>query len=170
MLTIFTAHQKFLHFHGQNGARLCRDQSLYNTGPSKRSLLITILSPILFNAPDVHLRALGDIWVDDIIGHVPWTDFMTKLTNDWKEFTLYVCVMCLGSKQICLSGLVRQRSCSMPMLHFWQFRVSTPITQTVLVLRFLAMDLLSSVLAASFSVFCLNGRIGQKTESRLKLR
>jgi len=82
------AHHKFLHFHGQNGARLNQDQSIY-IGLSKRSLLISMLSPVLFGAPDVHLRTLKDIWIDDIIFQVSEDKAFGELQANWEKFTLY---------------------------------------------------------------------------------
>jgi hypothetical protein len=52
-----------------------------------------LLSPVLFCAPDVHLRALEKIWVDEMVNHVPWNALIQQLNSDWKEFTLYVRVL-----------------------------------------------------------------------------
>jgi hypothetical protein len=55
-----------------------------------RTLLIKLLSPVLFCAPDVHLEALEKIWTDGIVGEVPWNEFMTKLNDDWERYVLFV--------------------------------------------------------------------------------
>jgi hypothetical protein len=83
-------HQKYLNYHGQPCARLCRDQSVHSSAPPERTLLIKLFSPLLFFAPDVHLRALEDIWVDEMVCHVPWKDFMTKMNDDWERYVLFV--------------------------------------------------------------------------------
>lgn len=92
LMNIFM-HYKFLHYHGQHGARLCRDQSVHGEDRRSRTLLIMCLSPIFFNAPDVHLRGLQTVCVDDLINQLPWRDFVAKLRTDWREFVLYATVM-----------------------------------------------------------------------------
>jgi hypothetical protein len=82
------AHQRFLNFHGQRGARLDRNASIYGT-KGRRSLFGEVLSLGLFCAPDVHFRALQDIWVDKTVGHVPWNKLIGRLTSEWRDFTLY---------------------------------------------------------------------------------
>lgn len=88
--TLPSAHQRFLHYHGQKAARLSRDQSVFDKGDEHRTLLITVLAPLLFNAPDVHLKALEKIWIDNIITIIPWSHFMSKLQTDWQEYVLFV--------------------------------------------------------------------------------
>ena len=83
------AHQRFLNFHGQRGARLDRNATIYGT-KGRRSLFGEVLSLGLFCAPDVHFRALQDIWVDKTVGHVPWNRLIGRLTSEWRDFTLYV--------------------------------------------------------------------------------
>ncbi|KAI0918570.1 hypothetical protein AcV5_002523 [Taiwanofungus camphoratus] len=92
LMCIFAYH-RFLNFHGVNGARLSRDQSVYGESKSSRSPLITLLSPLLFNAPEVHLRGLDSIWVDSIICILPWGQFIERLQTDWQEYILYATVL-----------------------------------------------------------------------------
>lgn len=86
------AHHRFLNFHGQNGARLCRDQTLYGKKGYDRSPLINILSPLFFSAPDEHLRGLERIWIDGVIVYPQWKHFIEKLKSEWSDFLLPVCV------------------------------------------------------------------------------
>lgn len=79
-----------MNFAGQPAARLNRQQAVYDTTP-QRSLLITIFSPALFFAPDVHLRKLELVFVDDMVNQVPWKAFINQLQEEWREFILYVC-------------------------------------------------------------------------------
>ena len=85
-------HEKFLHFHGQECARLDRTQSIYPraTNTPDRSLCIMLCSILLFYAPDVHLKSLEGLWVDETICHVPWKAFINKLNDDWERFILFV--------------------------------------------------------------------------------
>ncbi|KAF9467789.1 hypothetical protein BDZ94DRAFT_1247715 [Collybia nuda] len=85
--------QRFLDFHGQPGARLNRDQSVYGKVTNKRSWLILLLSPVLFYAPEVHLRALEKMWIDGLMRDVMWVQFINKLNTEWQEFTLYATVL-----------------------------------------------------------------------------
>ncbi|KAF9019693.1 hypothetical protein BDZ89DRAFT_1072834 [Hymenopellis radicata] len=85
--------QRFFHFYGQPSARLERDRSVYGALASRRTLLITSLSPLLFFAPEVHLRALEKIYVDNILNEATWATFISKLTGEWQEFILYATVL-----------------------------------------------------------------------------
>ncbi|KAG6811849.1 hypothetical protein H0H92_005582 [Tricholoma furcatifolium] len=85
--------QRFYNFYGQPAARMNIDQSVYGEVKNERSWLIRLLSPILFFAPQVHLRSLEEIWVDGVTRRAPWSDFISKLISDWQEFTLYSTVV-----------------------------------------------------------------------------
>jgi hypothetical protein len=81
-------HQRFLHFHGQYGARLERDVSVHGS-ENHKTIIGKIVSHILFFAPDTHLRVLENIWVDSTICHVPWNKFVSGLTAEWRDYVLY---------------------------------------------------------------------------------
>ncbi|KAJ7485400.1 hypothetical protein FB451DRAFT_1363351 [Mycena latifolia] len=80
------------NFHGEPGARLNVDQSVYGT-VRRRTLLITLLSPMLFYAPDFYLFNLYTIYPDGIIRHRDWPEFITRLHNEWRQFTLDAAVV-----------------------------------------------------------------------------
>ncbi|KAG5220286.1 Vacuolar protein sorting-associated protein [Salix suchowensis] len=61
----FLVRQRFANFWGEYGARLHREQSVHHPDGRPRTWLITLLSPILFNAPDIHLRGLHLIFIDE---------------------------------------------------------------------------------------------------------
>ncbi|KAJ2914810.1 hypothetical protein MD484_g5604, partial [Candolleomyces efflorescens] len=88
MMHIF-ARQKFLNWHGVPEARIYRDQSVHGERKHK-TLLIKTLSPLLFSAPDVHLRAFEKMWVDGIMHGPVWQESIKKLNEEWQEFILYV--------------------------------------------------------------------------------
>lgn len=92
LLAIF-AHARFIHYHGEYGARLNRDQSVHGSKGHPRSWLIVCLAPVFFNAPMIHLQSLEKIWVDQTMSHLPWEQFIEKLKNDWQEFILYATVL-----------------------------------------------------------------------------
>ncbi len=85
-----SAHWRFLYFHGQRHARLIRDQTVYDKPKRERSLLITCLSPLLFLAPEVHLREMEKLWTDEVIIETVWKSFMTKLLAEWEGVILWV--------------------------------------------------------------------------------
>lgn len=89
---MFAAHDRYHYYYGQKVARLDRYQSLFDSsGRGKRTALAALLSPVLFNAPEVHLKSLERIWVDQIINEIPWSQFINKLQTDWQEAVLTVC-------------------------------------------------------------------------------
>ncbi|KAH8995332.1 hypothetical protein EDB92DRAFT_196178 [Lactarius akahatsu] len=83
----------FLHFHGQKGSRQDRYKSIYKGSSRKRTILVRILSPILFFFPDIHLVELEKVWTDEIVVEALWKEFMQKLVSEWTEFVLYSTVM-----------------------------------------------------------------------------
>ncbi|KAF4564664.1 hypothetical protein EYR36_002602 [Pleurotus pulmonarius] len=86
------ARHRFINFHGQPTARLCRNQAVYDES-NGRSYLITLLSPMLFSAPEVHLRMLRDIYVDQIVYAAHVNKAIDKLNREWQEFILYATVL-----------------------------------------------------------------------------
>ena len=90
--TMSVAHDRYHYYYGQKVARLDRYQSLFDSNSrGKRTALAALLSPVLFNAPEVHLKSLERIWVDQIINEIPWSQFIHKLQTDWQEAVLTVC-------------------------------------------------------------------------------
>ena len=89
-LTSFKGHTKFLNFYGQPEARLNRDDSVYGHWTNRRTLFIKSISIFLFLAPDFHLRNLQKMWVDGIMHKAVWEESMKKVTDEWREFILYV--------------------------------------------------------------------------------
>ncbi|KAJ2925385.1 hypothetical protein H1R20_g11714, partial [Candolleomyces eurysporus] len=84
--------QKFLNWHGVPEARIYRDQSVHGERRHK-TFLIKILSPLLFSAPDVHLKSLEKLWVDGLMHGPVWREAIGKLNEEWQEFTLYATVL-----------------------------------------------------------------------------
>ncbi|KAI0067090.1 hypothetical protein BV25DRAFT_1848706 [Artomyces pyxidatus] len=89
----YLLHWRFLYFHGQRVARLDQGRSLHGNVSRPRSLLITLLSPILFYAPELHLTEIEKLWADKIIVLRAWNAFITRLQSEWQEFVLYSTVM-----------------------------------------------------------------------------
>ncbi|KAJ7444796.1 hypothetical protein B0H11DRAFT_437351 [Mycena galericulata] len=80
------------NFHGEPGARLNVEQSVY-AEVRKWTPFISLLSPLLFYAPDFHLAGLHTVSTDKVIHRRSWSEFITRLSNEWQEFILYGTVM-----------------------------------------------------------------------------
>ncbi|KAL4268934.1 WW domain-containing protein [Pleurotus pulmonarius] len=85
--------QRFANFWGEYGARLHREQSVHHPEGRPRTWLITLLSPILFNAPDIHLRGLHLIFIDEVAAAQPWRAFIKKLNDEWQDFIINSAVL-----------------------------------------------------------------------------
>ncbi|KAH9478421.1 hypothetical protein JR316_0008876 [Psilocybe cubensis] len=83
---------KYLHFHGEPHARVERDVSVYGD-IYKRTWLVKYLSPILFFAPDFHLKNLQSMWVDRIMHKSVFRDAMKKMNEEWDRYVLFATVM-----------------------------------------------------------------------------
>ncbi|KAL4068826.1 hypothetical protein V8B97DRAFT_1872600, partial [Scleroderma yunnanense] len=93
-MRIFTRVQ-FLNFHGQPGARLDVDQSVYESSKQRtqRSTVLRILDLFLFGAPSRYSKPLRSVWVDHTVVQPRWRAFMTALNTEWTGFTIYSTVM-----------------------------------------------------------------------------
>ncbi|KAI0293518.1 hypothetical protein BC826DRAFT_373727 [Russula brevipes] len=87
------AFWRFVHFHGQKTSRQDRNKSIYSSDCHKPTMLICLLSPLLFFAPDVHLRELKKVWADKLVIEEVWKKFMEQLVSEWVELVLYATVM-----------------------------------------------------------------------------
>jgi hypothetical protein len=63
---------------------------LYSKPRRERSLLITLLSPLLFLAPDAYLWEMEKTWMDGIIREPDWKRFISKLLAQWESVILWV--------------------------------------------------------------------------------
>lgn len=89
-LYLSLAHWRFLDFHGQINARLNRNEAIYHKQSQGRSILIIILSPLLFLAPQKYLTELEEAWIDEHILEPVWKSLMTKMLSDWSDLILWV--------------------------------------------------------------------------------
>jgi len=90
--------EKFANFHGSQGARLSRRQTVRppNSFPGEtreRTTLMKILSPVLFFAPEIHLKNIEDIWIDRMVLHEYWKAFVANLIREWEGLVLYSTVL-----------------------------------------------------------------------------
>jgi hypothetical protein len=84
------AHERAIHYHGQDIARIERKQSIFSKTRKPHTWLVWLLSPPLFYAPGAHLDALEDLWIDEAISQVPWSDFIKRMEDEWQGFIVLV--------------------------------------------------------------------------------
>jgi hypothetical protein len=89
-MPVYAAQWRFIDFHGQKSSRQGRHKSIYKGDHHQRTKLIKVLSLILFFLPDVHLRGLNKVWMDELIIEEVWKQFMQKLVSEWSILIGYV--------------------------------------------------------------------------------
>ncbi|KAN0131017.1 hypothetical protein V8E53_011150 [Lactarius tabidus] len=92
-LLSFFSHWRFLDFHGQINARLKRNEAIYDEQSREKSVLIIVLSPLLFLAPQRYLAELEEAWIDKHILEPVWKSLMTKMLGEWSDLILWSTVM-----------------------------------------------------------------------------
>ncbi|KAG9313442.1 hypothetical protein JVU11DRAFT_5764 [Chiua virens] len=85
-------HTYFLHFHGEDCARLDLDQTIYGW-QYHPSLLMSTVTPLLFMTPMHNVRQLHKIYVDDIVNGETWNKFVDKLNTELKETSVLATVL-----------------------------------------------------------------------------
>ena len=65
---------------------------MYDKPKHERSLLITVISPLLFLAPEGHLREMERLSADELVIKVVWRAHMTVLLGEWGDTILWVCI------------------------------------------------------------------------------
>lgn len=89
------ARVHYLNFHGQPGARLDVDQSVYESPKqrARKSVALRIADPFLFGGPSKYLKTLQSVWVDHTVIQPRWRAFIGALNAEWAGFTIYSTVM-----------------------------------------------------------------------------
>jgi hypothetical protein len=82
---------------------------VYDKPKRERSLLITFLSPLLFLAPEVHLREMERLWTDEVIIETVWKSFMSKLLAEWEGVILWVRIQSRNVIGLSVSHLLPSR-------------------------------------------------------------
>jgi len=68
-------------------------KTLYVSMRHRRTLLITVISPLLFLSPKVYLDELEEAWTDQHILERVWKSLMTKMLGEWGDLILWSTVM-----------------------------------------------------------------------------
>ncbi|KII87570.1 hypothetical protein PLICRDRAFT_124960 [Plicaturopsis crispa FD-325 SS-3] len=82
------AQWRWLNFHGEKNHRLHRARSMHQSTAKKRPLFMRLISPLLFYAPDLHIRSLRRVFVDHVVIDVDWKVVNERLVKDLQEFLL----------------------------------------------------------------------------------
>ena len=96
ILTFVQANERHCNFYGFNGARLSATQSVRESQKKERSWLVRIMSPLLFYAPETHLKSkkaltrldlylikildLERLFVDGVIKDRRWKSFQVCIS------------------------------------------------------------------------------------------
>ncbi|KAJ7892764.1 hypothetical protein B0H14DRAFT_3427700 [Mycena olivaceomarginata] len=86
------ARLRVYHFHGEPGARLDIYQSVHGI-VRRQTMLVKMLNPLLFYAPEFHLSSLHGVNTDGLIGRRGWSEFVVRLNSEWTECILYATVV-----------------------------------------------------------------------------
>ncbi|KAH8831172.1 hypothetical protein DL96DRAFT_1586724 [Flagelloscypha sp. PMI_526] len=74
-----------LNYHGEEWARIARNQTVHEPKPRRMTWLLFILRPILFTGPSIYMEKIEDIWCDDKIYIQSWKEGIEKLTAEWND-------------------------------------------------------------------------------------
>lgn len=85
------SHDRYIHFHGEPGARR-GSRHKPETVERSHMPLIVLLSPLLFFAPDVHCTTLYRVW-DNGVAKADWIALVRKLSTEWQEFVINATVL-----------------------------------------------------------------------------
>ncbi|KIJ58029.1 hypothetical protein HYDPIDRAFT_51732, partial [Hydnomerulius pinastri MD-312] len=85
-------HNHFINFHGEICARLNIDQAVPGS-QYQPSVLMAACAPLLFMAPVTHVRALHNIYVDELTSRENWNIFVDKLNSQLQDTNLLATVL-----------------------------------------------------------------------------
>ena len=51
---------------------------------------MTIISPFLLHGAEPHLKKLQEITTDSLVNEVLWKEMLGRITDEWRDFILYV--------------------------------------------------------------------------------
>ena len=74
----------FLHYYGQDGARLDRNKSVHRDKEPRPRYLFLLLSTFLFYMPLVYKKKLDEVFVDSLLNEPHWMQLLDNLRKDWE--------------------------------------------------------------------------------------
>ncbi|KIJ12334.1 hypothetical protein PAXINDRAFT_14812 [Paxillus involutus ATCC 200175] len=144
IMRIFT-HSKFLNFHGQPGARLNADQSIYTkqlvSEEGFSSPVFYALDILLLTAPRKHIRILRSLYVDHVINGSRWKGFITGLKDEWNGYTVFSTVMlAVDISFLAVPGVINQSYQTSQTLTAVTIYISTILSLGTLIVSLLLSD------------------------------
>ncbi|OCH87220.1 hypothetical protein OBBRIDRAFT_796399 [Obba rivulosa] len=86
-LWIMVLHNQHQTHHGEEVARLSRDQQILESStPTRRRWLYAPLRHLLFKIPAYYEDRLEDLFTDRIVYIHQWRDFMGECREEWKQY------------------------------------------------------------------------------------
>ncbi|EPT00615.1 hypothetical protein FOMPIDRAFT_1023728 [Fomitopsis schrenkii] len=76
-------HHRFTIHHGEQYARLSRDQSILDCDATSPSRFFCLISRLCFRIPEANVRELDDLYVDNLVYVEPWRKAMKTHRADW---------------------------------------------------------------------------------------
>ncbi|KIK81993.1 hypothetical protein PAXRUDRAFT_734399 [Paxillus rubicundulus Ve08.2h10] len=139
------AHSKFLNFHGQPGARLNADQSIYTkqlaSDEGFSSPVFYALDIMLLTAPRKHIRILRSLYVDHIINKSRWKGFITGLKDEWNGYTIFSTVMlAVDISFLAVPGVINQSYQTSQTPTAVTIYISTTLSLATLIVSLLLSD------------------------------
>ncbi|KAG2049530.1 hypothetical protein BDR06DRAFT_961313 [Suillus hirtellus] len=103
------ARSKFLNFHGQAGARLNANQSVYEVEESRQkgTFRLRLANVFLWGAPAAQYKFLRNTWVDNILNYPKWYRHINRLNGDWSNVAIFSTVMlAVDVSFLCAPGVI----------------------------------------------------------------
>ena len=81
-----TEREMFLHYYGQDGARLNRDQSVHIVKQEipRPTYWFMLVSFWLFYMPCVYRQKFNEVFVDSLLNEGHWSQLLENLRKDWE--------------------------------------------------------------------------------------
>ncbi|KAF8835848.1 hypothetical protein BDN67DRAFT_381104 [Paxillus ammoniavirescens] len=144
IMSLFT-HSKFINFHGQPGARLNVDQSIYTKKNASEegfsSPVFYALDILLLTAPRKHIRILRSLYVDHVINGSRWKGFAIGLKDEWNGYTVFSTVMlAVDISFLAVPGVIDQSYETSQTLVAVTIYISTILSLATLIVSLLLSD------------------------------
>ncbi|EMD34996.1 hypothetical protein CERSUDRAFT_107036 [Gelatoporia subvermispora B] len=85
---VMISRHRYDHFYGEQCARLCRDQHVFDWPDVKLPIAVRIYSAVLFNFPKTMAKRFEDLYIDQILYKIHWDRFMRSMKQNWHENVL----------------------------------------------------------------------------------
>lgn len=105
------ANYRTMNHHGQEVARLSRDQKIIEAPSLHSSLFYRLVSRALLKVPETYSQSLEKVWVDDIVNVHHWRHFMTNCHEEWKACLVIAFALLFTNLLFTFSPMTRGTGC-----------------------------------------------------------